>query len=202
MKGKVVGETNAQQYAANGLKDKKIKDVVIPRKYEGTNIVEIGRYAFFGTGINSILISRTIIHILCGAFEECQQLTKVRFEAGSVLNELEHYVFYNSKSIKKIDFPAPLSKIREYDLHGASLECFSYSGLTFINSESSFFSENPLIIHVPKNYPQTTFAGRAVSKDDLTCGVSNFNAYKCQCTKCIGRSTRHCLNYMLMLIYS
>ena len=195
--GKVVGETNAKQYAGNGLTDPNIKDVIIPRKYEGINIVEIGRYAFHNKNINSIFIPRTIIRISCAAFESCQYLTIVKFEVVSILTELDQYAFYFCNSIKKIDFPPSLTKIGTYSLNGPSLECFSYSGLTFIDSLSSFFSVDPLILHASKNYPQSTFAGRTVTKDDLTCIINNV-----QCTKCNRKTTSHYFYYVLLLIYS
>ena len=68
--GKVVGTHDDGGYG-NGLKNKEAKEIIIPEKYLGKKVIEIGYKSFYGTYIESVFVSRYVKSILHSAFFGC-----------------------------------------------------------------------------------------------------------------------------------
>jgi hypothetical protein len=158
-----------------GLTNGSTTVVEIPSTFNGKEVAEIGLNAFRTTGITSVFIPNTILIIYKTSFEQCFSLTEVRFEEGSRLWKLGIWVFWECRSLKKIDFPASITTI-EIDsrwkfFEYVSLDCFSYAGTTNFASLSYFFN-TVTNVYVSNSYPSSTFAGKTVTKGTQTCGVS------------------------------
>ena len=177
-KGKSVGDpSNIKD--GSGLKDKAVTVVEIPSFYEGENVVEIAQASFLGTSIEKIFIPRTIKYIGNAAFMDCEKLNEVRFESGSMLEEMSDNVFQCDDSLTKFDMPSNLKKL-DYDESNYlfptvfSLTCFSYLGSTDFSYAYVFEINNNPEVHVSDSlYPRAQFGRRDVIKDGKTCGVSN-----------------------------
>ena len=178
--GYAVGDGSSNK--GNGLSNKDIIIVQIPKVFETKKIFEIKQSAFRSTGITSIFIPKTIKYIGKSAFGECSKLNDVRFEADSELEKLDELVFSSCKALQKIDFPASLKEIassyNDYIFWGVnSLECFSYLGTSDF-SELYIFDHYPQI-HVSPSYKYYGIGQKGSNfKDGSTCGVSNEPFYK------------------------
>ena len=139
----LVGESATTGTDGCGLTDKSITVVEIPSTFNGKEVVELGVVSFATTGITSVFIPKTILHIYQSTFEFCTSLTDVRFEEGSSVQSFGKWVFWGSTSLKKIDFPASVTSIEttsNWKFFGiVSLECFSYAGTTDFSSLQHFF---------------------------------------------------------------
>lgn len=87
-------------YIVYGLTEEGIKDVVIPSKYEGLLVKEIGEGAFMNQLIESIKIPSTVEAIDGYALSNCQNLKKVII--GSGLKEIDKYAFCNNPKLESI----------------------------------------------------------------------------------------------------
>ena len=188
----VVGTTDYPVPSGNGLINKSVKIVEIPQTFNGTEIAEIGYQSFDSLEITSVFIPKTVLHICQEAFSGCAQLTDVRFEEGSKLQQLDYFVFNWCTSLKKIDFPASVTRIYTYSSQNffdvVSLDCFSYSGTTNFSLLRYFFY-SVSNVYVTTSYPSSTFAGKIVTKGTQTCGVSkelrSAKFFYCSCSKII-----------------
>ena len=170
----VVGTTAGAAYYSDGLTDTSVTVVEIPSSFNGIEVAEIGSFSFYGLKITSVFIPKTVLRICSGAFGSCSELKDVRFEAGSKLQIIDDYAFVDCTSLKKIDFPASVSKINgaEKFFYDVSLDCFSYAGTVDFSSLDSYFFYSVTTIYVPKDYKGSTFAGKTVTRSTQTCGVS------------------------------
>ncbi len=74
-------------------------------------IIEIDKYAFFGSNIKSITIPGKVKRISAYAFAECQDLEEVILPEK--LLYIDAYAFYYCRNLKRIDFPSSLIQIGE-----------------------------------------------------------------------------------------
>ena len=72
----------------SGLKNKSIKNVIIPKFFFDKKITQIGHDAFSHSNIEKIFIAKTITTILYGAFYNCPKLKEVTFEKHSKLSKI------------------------------------------------------------------------------------------------------------------
>ena len=175
--GKTVGTKNGED-RGNGLTNKAIKIVQIPPIFDDDCVVEIGMRAFAHTGITSIFIPKTVLHISWGAFEGCHSLSEVRFEAGSRLEKVSGAAFYNCLQLKNIDFPSSLKEIGYGNwevFKNDDLECFSYQG-SYDFSNIDIFA-NVSKVHVSSSYPSDKLGKVEVTNDNSTCDVSHERFY-------------------------
>ena len=178
--GYAVGDGSSNK--GNGLSNKDIIIVQIPKVFETEKIVEIKRNAFQKTGITSIFIPKTIKYIGYAAFNDCSNLNDVRFEADSELEKLDEFVFSSCKALKKIDFPASLKKIESsytYIIFWCTeLTCFSYLGTSDF-SDHYIFDSSSIAIHVSPSYKYSKIGKESYNfNDGSTCGVSNEPFYE------------------------
>jgi hypothetical protein len=171
----LVGQSATSGSYGNGLTDTNVKVIEIPSTFNGKEVVEIGYYSFYGTGITSVFIPRTILCIYYSAFNGCSSLTVVRFEEGSRVWKFGLYVFAWCTSLKKIDCPATVTSIDTNSggkiFDRVSLDCFSYAGTTDFSSHTRVF-ETVATVYVSTSYQPSTFAGKTVTKGTKACGVS------------------------------
>jgi hypothetical protein len=172
----LVGESATSCENGYALTNGKVKVVEIPSTFGGKEVVEIGCFSFFFSGITSVFIPNTVLCIYEAAFGGCGSLTEVRFEEGSRLWKFGIHIFWKCTALKKIDFPASVISIEPYTgwkfFQDVSLDCFSYAGTTDFASISYFF-DTVTTVYVSNSYPSSTFAGKTVIKGTQACGVSS-----------------------------
>lgn len=86
-----------------------ITDVVIPSEINGKKVTSIGKYAFSGNKIESVIIPNSVTTINFGAFQS-NELVNVLFP--NKLNYLGQIAFYNNK-INEIIIPSKLKHLSE-----------------------------------------------------------------------------------------
>lgn len=74
-------------------------------------LVEVGRYAFYKSGIKSITFPGSVTSVEEYAFSECPGLETVVFENGTENKQIEQYAFYKSSKIKTVTLPNTLTDI-------------------------------------------------------------------------------------------
>ena len=173
--GYAVG-TSTNQVPGNGLNNKNIEIIQIPRFFNKLPVTEIGIYAFQDTKITSFFSPKTIKCINIAAFYNCRSLSEVRFEVNSQLEKIG-YDACGGTSVTNFDIPKNV-KIIDYNSECyffnivRTLKCCSYSGTTDFSNYIIFY--NSPTIRVSQNYPTNVFGQESVThKDGSTCGVSN-----------------------------
>ena len=68
------------------------------------NVAEIGKAAFYNTGITSIFIPKSVTAIGEKAFWHCRNLTTVGFDRGSVYTELPKACFQDCEALQNVTF--------------------------------------------------------------------------------------------------
>ena len=81
----------------------------------------IGKGSFCESGIERIVIPKSVEEIQDSAFEFCKSLKDVAFEAGSTLKKIDNFAFLGCTSLRNILFPDGLEAI--------GTNCFKSSGL-------------------------------------------------------------------------
>lgn len=98
--------------------------IVIPEKYnDGTNngyVKKIGKDAFAISPINSVTIPSSVVEIGDNAFNDCINLTTVKFESGSQLKKIGNMAFLNC-SMTSMVIPDSVTSIGEYAFKDCSL---------------------------------------------------------------------------------
>lgn len=87
--------------------NQKLSNVVFA---EGSNVTEIGRYAFYNTAIKVLNIPNTVQSVGGYAFADCADISSVIIEEGGNL-AFGEYVFQNCVALKKFDMPASVTQI-------------------------------------------------------------------------------------------
>ena len=79
-------------------------NVIVPNKYDGTTVTEIGAYAFYRTGeatnITSVSLPSTIAVVAEGAFYDCQYLVGVGLTEGVI--SIGDNAFYKNYRLKTV----------------------------------------------------------------------------------------------------
>ena len=167
---KVVG-THSNAIAGNALINKSATEIIIPEKYFGVKVREIGQYAFGETKIESIFISRYIKTILWAAFWNCKSLKYITFDANSELETTNNKIIAYT-IIESINMPLSL---KSFDasastfLGNSKLTCFSYLGNLDL-SYQDFIKNSPssLVAHAMSSYSYN-FSKYSPIKDSQKC---------------------------------
>lgn len=88
---------------------------VIPAELSGNPVTSIGTNVFYGAGIKSVVIPESVTSIGDYAFAHCTNLTTVTFaedEYADGLEEIGRYAFYRCSSLKSMEFPESLKKVK------------------------------------------------------------------------------------------
>ena len=93
-------------------------ELVIPSKYQGCLVVEIGSGAFRGTGITSVIIPDSIINIGASAFCECLFLNNIQLGAGVI--DIGASSFDGCSSLTSITIPDSVTSIGDYTFYNCS----------------------------------------------------------------------------------
>lgn len=126
---------NNLSYIINGIKNKDVEVVYIPKSYNGLPIVSIDDNAFKGCyNIKVIEIPDYVQYIGEYAFANCNSLEKVIFNSNTKLKDIERSAFEECISLKEIEIPDSVEYIGSAALHG----CLSLENLTlpFMGSSS------------------------------------------------------------------
>lgn len=86
------------------------EDVVIPKTYNGQNVVAIADKGFYAAGIKTIKIPATVEHIGSVAFSSCSSLKSVTIIDGG-LKSIGDYAFYSCSNLSDIELPESLVSI-------------------------------------------------------------------------------------------
>ena len=139
--GKVVG-THTSNTLGNGLKNKEAKEIIIPEKYLGIKVTEIGYASFYGTNIESIFVSRYVKSILYAAFYACKYLKYITFDSRSELESLGHHIVGDGPIIESINLPSTLKETLDSSEPSfyvtPTLKCASYFGNNDLSSSYVF----------------------------------------------------------------
>ena len=202
--GKVVG-THLFESWGNALVNKSAKEIIIPEKYLGVKVTEIGQKAFGQTNIESIFISRYIKTILHAAFWICKSLKYITFDVNSELEETDNDIFASTK-IESINIPLSWKSYKTYGKTfdcNSNLICVSYLGSMDL-SYTNFISNSPssLVAHANPSYSYK-FGTYSPVKDSQKCPEKIFlNQMKKRsrgCT-CYRRTNRIPLNTLITLL--
>ena len=152
--GKVVG-THSYVSAGNALLNKSAKEIVIPEKYLGVNVIELGYYSFFGTNITAIFIPRFVKTIRHAALWNCHFLKYITFDENNKLESIA-YNAIGYTIIESINIPPTWSiydKTSQTFYSNSLLTCVSYLGTTDL-SFNELINESPssLVAHVISSY--------------------------------------------------
>ena len=93
----------------------KERNLTLPTDYNGEEYV-IGKYAFFGSEIKSVVIPDKVISISESAFEGCEQLHTVSIGAG--VAKIGRYAFMNCLSLTSITIPEQMTQIEAQAFFG------------------------------------------------------------------------------------
>lgn len=85
-------------------------DVVIPKKYNGKNVVQIADKGFYLSEIETLKIPETVKHIGSVAFSSCPNLKRVTILEGG-LESIGDYTFYSCSKLSDVELPESLVSI-------------------------------------------------------------------------------------------
>lgn len=94
------------------------KDIAIPYKYNGEYVLGIAQYAFAGSQINNVIISKGVVHIEQCAFVNCTNLQSVMLPDSIV--SIGKSAFQNCTSLKSIDIPSSVVTIADMAYAGCN----------------------------------------------------------------------------------
>ena len=83
-------------------------------------IIEIGKGAFYNTGIEDLKIPSTVQFIGKNAFEQNAQLTSVTFDSPSKVETIESSAFRNCVNLKEITIPNSVRYLKEKVFEGCA----------------------------------------------------------------------------------
>lgn len=99
------------QIAANAFKGREgIKNIAFAPAEDGATL-EIGNYAFSGTGITSIVLPARVTKLGTNVFRDCKSLTSVTFEEGYKYAAIPDWTFYGCSALESITIPGEVSSI-------------------------------------------------------------------------------------------
>ena len=99
------------QIAANAFKGREgIKSIAFAPAEDGATL-EIGNYAFSGTGITSIELPARVTKLGTNVFRDCKSLTSVTFAEGYKYAAIPDYTFYGCSALESITIPGEVKSI-------------------------------------------------------------------------------------------
>ena len=79
-----------------------------------TSVTKIADGAFSGSSIKTVTLGKNIAQLGSGVFEDCVNLTSVKFPKKSVIKVLPHGTFENCRSLKKLELPESVKEIWDF----------------------------------------------------------------------------------------
>lgn len=99
------------QIAANAFKGREgIKNIAFAPAEDGATL-EIGNYAFSGTGITSIELPARVTKLGTNVFSDCKSLTSVTFAEGYKYAAIPDLTFYGCSALESITIPGEVKSI-------------------------------------------------------------------------------------------
>lgn len=125
-------------------------------------VTVIGYQAFRGSGIKTAKIPRFVTTILDYAFDWCQQMTKIEFDADSLLTNVGNS-FCVGALIRSIRLPASVAVIKSQIFTKAyNLEKIYFAG-GLVACSTNLSSVTNITINVLPNYPSQYFCSKPVT---------------------------------------
>ena len=121
-------------YEVVGLKDESVKDVIIPEKFNGKDIVSIGDNAFRGEYIESISVPATVKSFGLNAFELCTYLKKVEVADATSFAGASFENAYANPLNGGAELYCGGKVVTELALNCENVSDFAYTGCTSIES--------------------------------------------------------------------
>ena len=119
------------------------ENVKVPSEIEGKPVTVIGPAAFVNMNIKTVILPDSVEMIRLGAFQNCEQLSDVRF--GENLKCIEHEAFQNCVSLKTIVFPESLTEIQVFAFEGCTgLTDVQINSTDLVIGKSAFESNKSL----------------------------------------------------------
>ena len=163
-------ELNADgsSYYVKGMGTCKDNDIIIPAEYKGLPVTSIGRQAFYGVSIDSVMIPHSVTSIGVAAFEECFYLKNViipdsvtsidnsafkyctRLESITIPDSVTYigaYAFASCDMLENVIIPNSVTRI--YD--GTFKECMSLTSVVIPDSVTRIDDEAFSLCYVLNN---------------------------------------------------
>lgn len=160
-----------EYYVVTDVKEDYPQKIVVPSKYEGLPVREIGSSAFANCkNLKSVVLPNSIRYINIRAFYNCVLLEEVRL--GSNVKSIGHSAFSGCEKLKKITIPAKTEKIGDYVFSG----CDNLETIT-VKSGNKIYSGTGKCLTEKKT--KTLLAGGTKSKipDDGSVATIGENAF-------------------------
>ena len=138
-------------------------NITIPSKIKGKTVTAIGKYAFYGDKVKSVVIPDTVVTIGDHAFIACFELESVKI--GSKVTTMKNSIFFGCKNLKSVSVP---DSVKNFDI------------LMFTNCESLTSVKLPKGL---KEIPFGTFEGcKKLPSVTIPSGVTEIGATAfCKC---------------------
>lgn len=81
---------------------------------------------FYNTGIEGIVVPKSVTLISKCAFQDCKKLAEVVFEEGSRLRKIGEYAFYDCTNLKSINLQEGLEEIGLRAFTNSRLESIAF----------------------------------------------------------------------------
>lgn len=108
-------------YAVSASTENKMPaEIVIPKVYQGKNVVAISNNGFYGLDITKVTIPDTVKTIGAVAFSGCNDLQVVEMLSGGV-ETISDYAFYGCASLRDAEMPKSLVSVGKSAFQGTSL---------------------------------------------------------------------------------
>jgi hypothetical protein len=76
----------------------------------GSNLQQIEEFAFYSSGLQTIVIPSSVTHLCKSCFSSCSSLSSISFESGSNLQQIEESAFY-SAGLTTIVIPSSVTNL-------------------------------------------------------------------------------------------
>lgn len=143
-------ELNEEEFVITGYNPGLPKNVVLPKTFLGKPVTRVGKDAFRGSDIKSVVIPESYTILDEGAFFSSPNLKKVIFLGESQIVEIRDKAFWGNLSLEKITIPKSVTTIGDL----AFYENVSLNNVSF-EEESSVTKIGDLAFS--RNYKLKTF---------------------------------------------
>lgn len=135
----------------SGFKEEQRKEIVIPTRVDGRDVVGISSHAFEKQNISKVVLPDSIRKIECGAFERCEELKEIKLPEGVV--EIGKEAFLDCKGLEEVILPSTLKCISDKVFYGCeSLQRISLPfNLETISNKSFYGCKQLRVIDIPDN---------------------------------------------------
>ncbi len=147
-------ELNENEFVITGYNKDLPKNIILPESFLGKPVTKIGKDAFKGAKIKSVVIPQNYTSIGENAFFSTSYLKEVKFLGESNITEIGNSAFWGNLSLEKITIPKSVTKIGEYAFYeNVSLKSVTFEEGTNLKEIGDLaFSKNYSLrtINIPK----------------------------------------------------